>query len=815
MMSRKFNLVGQNFTPPDVVAKVTGEAKYAEDFRAEGMLFAKMLLSPMPHGRVRRLDVSRAERMPGVVAILTADDVPKVKAPQEPILTNQPRFVGDPIVAVAAVDEATAAAAIEAIDIDLEPLPFVLDPLESLRPGGPDIYPEGNIFRPTGFPLDEFGVIDRIKWTESDFAGDGKTLPMGKPTVDWTVGDVEGGFKQADLILDETFVTQSNSHHSMEPGSAMAYWQNGKCYLHLSTQSPAHSIPGAAKMLDIAEEDLVLISEYMGGGFGAKGLVNPRQVKVGVPALLSRKLNGRPVMLRVTRAEEYFFGRCRPAFQGRIKIGFRADGRITAIDLFIVQSNGPYAGWQDHFAALESVSLKYQPKAMRGRGIPVFTNTPPPAAQRGPGGTQMSAAIEPIIDKAAGQLGLDRVEIRKINSPGHGALQGDHGEEHSPITTSYIAEALDVGAKKFNWEEKLKLSGTRQGDKLIGFGVGTAPNVAGWTGYDGLVVIKPDGKLYIHSGEGNLGTYSYAATARVAAEVLNMPWDKCEVVWGNTGYHLPWSPETTASSSAYTGSRTKYVAAMDARKKLQEIAAMDLGGSPDDYDVADGKVFLKSDPSRSLSFAEAASRALELGGKYSGHEIPDDLDPLTVRSAQGVAGTGLVGVAKDKLGDHGEPNAFVAAFAQVEVDVLTGKVSIVDYLGVVDCGRVMHPMSLGTQVFGGATQGFGYALNEGHVFDHQHGWPATKGLYTMKPFTYLDIPPNMEWKALDKPDTTNPMGVKGVGEPLMGAAAAAVLGAVADALGGKYFLRTPVTPDMVLNELENQPQPYGPYDVHV
>ncbi len=244
-------LIGENFTPPDLHAKVTGRAKYAEDIRADGMLFCRLLTSPMPHARVRSIDASEALSMEGVVAILTADEVPSIDAPGNPILTNEPHYVGEPILAVAAVDETTAQDAIGRIKLDLEPLPFCVDPLESLRPGGPNARTDGNSIRPRE------GVIEH-KWTDEDFAAAGEgELPMGEPVTEWSFGDVEAGFAEASLILDETFVTASTSHHSREPRSAMAYWQNGKFYMYGSTQRQIYVVPGLAALIGIEQDDLV------------------------------------------------------------------------------------------------------------------------------------------------------------------------------------------------------------------------------------------------------------------------------------------------------------------------------------------------------------------------------------------------------------------------------------------------------------------------------------------------------------------------------------------------------------------------------
>src|SRR5258707_520889 len=296
-------LLGQNYTPPDLVAKVTGRAKYAEDYRADGMLFTKLLLSPMPHARVRRIDTAAALALPGVRAILTADDLPDLRG-AERALTNEPLYQGEPILALAAVDEATAAEAIERIAIDLEPLPFVVDPL--------------------------------------------------------------------------------------------AGW------------------------LGIDASKIVLISEYTGGGFGSKGA---GAVSMVIPALLSKK-TGAPVMMRISREEEHYIGRARTGMTGRARVGFAKDGRITALDLFIVEDNGAYGPMGDHRSAANAASLIWQPPAMRFRGLAVVTNTPPRSQQRSPGPMQANAIMEPVVTKAAKMLGLDQLAIRRVNSPEGKALYG-------------------------------------------------------------------------------------------------------------------------------------------------------------------------------------------------------------------------------------------------------------------------------------------------------------------------------------------------------------------------------------------------------
>lgn len=789
-------LIGRDFTPSDIRAKVTGAARYAEDFRMDGMLFCRLLKSPMPHARVRSIDARRALEMDGVVAILTADEVPAQDAPGNNILTNEPHFVGEPILAVAAVDEETAQNAIDAIELDLEPLPFCTDPLESLRPGGPTARTAGNTFSR------DDGVFER-RWTEDDFAaaGDGQ-MPMGEPADEWSYGDLEAGFDQAELVLDESFVTASHAHHSMEPRTSFAYWQNGKCYVHGSAQSQAIVVPGLANYIGIPPEDLVFVAEFCGGGFGSKGGAYP---VMSIPAHMSRK-TGRPVQMRISRAEEYYLGAARCGFQGRVRLGFRSDGRLTACDLYIVQDNGPNTGFGDLGSAASAVSLVYTPEAMRYRGVSILTNTPPRSAQRGPGQNQIACAIEPLLDQAARRLGLDQVEIRRVNAPDNDSL---YGASRGSVTSAHLREALDMGAERFGWSERRARSGRRDGSKVRGVGVGQAFHSAGSSGFDGLVRIATDGRLYIHTGVGNLGTYSFAATSRVAAEVLGYDWERCVVVRGDSSRHLPWNNGQFGSNTSFTMTRTNYVAAMDALDKLKQIASLRIGGRAEDYEVANETVFHRNNPSWRMSFARAAQWAIEMGGPYSGENVPDDLNPMTARSAAALAGTGLIGVARDGRHDGTVP-ALAVGFIEIELDVETGHVEIIDYTGVIDCGTVLHPQSLGAQVRSAAVMGFGMALTERHVYDRQWGLPGAVGYYQAKPPSYLDIPAEMDWAAVDIADPQNPVGAKGAGEPPMGSAASALLCAISDALGGHSFNRNPVVADMIVNAAAERDQSTRP-----
>src|ERR1700722_2646154 len=503
-----YNLIGKNFTPADVVAKVTGRAKYAEDFRVDGMAFCKTLTSPIPHARIRRIDTSAALKIKGVLGILTADDVPSFPPPQPPILVKDETFyVGEPIPAVAAESEEIAAEAIEAIKIDFEQLPHVTDPLESLFPGGPNARSNGNV---AAAQIN----LQTVKWDAGDFAvaGDDK-MPLGKPAEEWAYGDIDAGFKAAKLIIEESFVSGGLSHHSMETRSAMAFWQGGKCILHGSNQSHTAAVPNIARLIGIKPEELVLVAEFCGGGFGSK---IPGYPNMAIAALMSKKIN-RPVMHRISRMEEYGIGSARPSFQGHVKLGFREDGKLLAADLYIVQENGPHIGGGDFRSAGNALSIVYQPAAMRWRAVPVLTNTPPVGPQRGPGENQFVAVFEPIIDKAARQLGIDRLAIRRMNAPESSSKMGS---DQGPVTSAFQKEALDKGAEMFKWEEKKKKSGQRNGTKVTGVGIGQGYHSAGSNGFDGIVRITPDGKLHVHTGVGNLGTYSRSTPSRSLSRSL-------------------------------------------------------------------------------------------------------------------------------------------------------------------------------------------------------------------------------------------------------------------------------------------------------
>ncbi len=838
-------LIGKNYVTPDLMAKVQGKSKYAEDYRADGMLFCKLLLSPVPHGRIRNIDMTAALALPGVKAIITQKDLP---APANSLTDNgtvilanlkadrglalEPVYQGEPILAVAAESELIAAEAIELIKLDIERLPFVVDPLVSLRPGGPNARLEGNCWvRPTPPPAPAGAAgregrggrggrgappapaeVKEIKWTAEDFAEyeQGK-LPMGKPNEpEWKFGDVDAAFKNAALVLDETFVTPNTSHQCLETRTAMAYWQNGKVHIFTGTQSTAQTVPAIARWLGLYADKnnsvpdvskVVFVSEYTGGGFGSK---ITGAITLIIPAVLSKKLGGVPVMMRLTREEEHYIGKARPSLHGRIKAAFSKEGKILGLDMYVICDNGPYDQVGDARSAGSIVSLLYQPETMRFRSMTVLTNTPPRVSQSSPGGMQGITIMEPMLAKAARKLNIDQVEIRKINAPSgkakFGPGQGPR-QTRAYCTSSFIKEALDKGSEMFNWQERAARSPQKIGTKVRGVGVSMSAYVGGSVGFDGLLVIKTDGTICFQSGIGNLGTESVSDVHRVAAEMLGIAWDKCEICWGDSSKNLPWTCASGGSQTTHAMTRAAYAVANDAKQKLRELAAKKFGGDPAGYDVANERVFRKGG-GQGMTFAQAAKYAIEVGGVYDGHEPPADVNAMTKTSIAALAGQGLVAAARDKAPHDGQTHSFCASFAEVEVDTETGKFHIVDFLAVADVGTIIHPRALGGQVLGRSTLGIGHAIGQKWVYDQHYGLPLAKRFYQNKPPTILDLPVDMKWAALDIPDPETPVGARGIGEPPVGGGCAVILNAVSNALGDEVFRRAPLSVDLILASLE-------------
>ncbi len=501
----------------------------------------------------------------------------------------------------------------------------------------------------------------------------GRRPAAARPSHDeWPFGDIEAGFKEAALVLDETFVGQNTSHQVLEPRSAMAYWQNGKLFLHAGTQSTVQTVGSIARWVGIPASDVVLISEYTGGGFGSR---IPGYIAMAIPALLSKKANA-PVMMRITREDDHYIGRARPALHSRAKVGFAKDGRITALDFFVVAENGPYdqvgdggSAGDDHLAR---VSAEDDAVARRCRCSPTRRRAARSARRAA---CRASPSMEPILAKAARQAGHRRGRDPQDQRAGRqGAVRRaePRAASSSYVTSAFVKEALDKGAEIFNWEEKKARSGKRVGTKVRGSGVAVSTYSAGSTGFDGLLIVRPDGKVQIQSGVGNLGTHAMFDVHRVAAEILGVA---VGTVRGRLRRH-----EQEPAVDLLVGrqpDRARDDARRARRRHLRQDA--DSGSRREDArresrELSGGRTAACWAAARSMTFAQVAQKAIELGGKYDGHEPPEDVNNWTKTSMKNLAGQGLIAAARDNYPRDGQSRSFVVGFAEVEVDVETGAV---------------------------------------------------------------------------------------------------------------------------------------------
>ena len=802
-MASNFNLVGKDYIPPDVRAKVTGRAKYADDYLFDNLLHAKTFKSPYAHARVKSIDTSAAEKMSGVRAVLTYKDVP-AEPINQPALDGEPLVFGTPVAAVAAVDEYTAADAVDAIDVEWEVLDHVIDPIETLKPGSPNARSDGNI--PTGKSLSEAQArqtksnptIDTVKWDNADFSTPYPTN-AGEYTVNWSWGDVSKGLAKADHVIEDTVEAHPVVTNPMEPRSNVAYWQsNGKLRVWGSSQSVGLTYFGLAGAVGANPADVSMILNFCGGGFGSKGTNYPQ---MSIPALLSKEVN-QPVKIRGTRREEFYWGNGRSSNVFHFKIGFSKTGRITGLDVQTVADAGAYSSnaLSNISGALTALSANLQPETMRARAIGVFTNTPKRWPMRGPGQNQAALAVEPLLDRAAKELGIDSLKLRLQNVP----TTGDPaGENKTPLTSAHLGEAYQMAAQAFGYDQKKSLNGKREGNLVHGIGMGSASHQSGYVGFDGLMAIHPDGTVEIRQGAGNLGTYSYSDVCRLGAETLGVPWDQVTVGWGRSD-RSSFTLGQFSSNTTFTTGLSQVKAAETAVSYLQEIAANQLGGSPSDYQVANGEV--SNGSGDSMTLAEAAKAAVSMGGKYTGEAIPADLkkslNPMTLAAAGDLVGKALIAFGHSGGPDlKGFVDSFNAAMAHVTIDLGTGKIRVIDLADYGDSGTIVHPASYHAQIQGGAIQGIGYALTELMRFDEQTGIPINTDWYQNKPPSILDYTEQpLKTGGVNKPDPYGPHGAKGVGEPPYGAAASAVTAAIQNGLGAT-FQHHPITPSDVLDKI--------------
>jgi CO/xanthine dehydrogenase Mo-binding subunit len=735
-------------------AKITGATRFVADLQLPGLLHARPVLSLYAHARLKQLDTSEAARVPGVVKVLTARDLPRV-APtgrmQLLLARDRVIFAGQPVALVLATSEAAAQDAAGLVRVDYEPLPAAITLDEALAEGAPLVWPEGV---PTG---------------ESDAAAHG--ADTGGPaqqversnisdTETYTRGDIAAGFAEADVVLENTFVTPAVHQSSIEPQAVTARPdpETGGVELWASTQGMFATQRTVAKTLSLDLGQVKVTAAPVGGGFGAKnGLYEPL-------AALAALVTGRPVQLVLTRTEELAAGVPAPAVRIHAKLGARRDGTLLALEAEVVVDDGCYPFNLAGFVAFMLGSL-YKVPHLRLRGMDVLTFKASAGAYRAPGAPSAFLAIESLMDELARSLGLDPLALRQRNCVGTGDLRADG----KPWPGIGLRQVLEAAAQHPLWQN-------REQARAKGRGVGLA--LAGWPGGSepaaALCRLDRDGKLHINVGAVDLhGTT--ASLAMMAAEALGVDPDQVRVVTGNTDT-APYAGASAGSKTTFTMGGAVVHAAREAKRQVLAAAAELLEAAPEDLELVDGRVQVRGSPGSGVTLRE-------LGKETTTWE--SRLAPIT---------------AAGRFAEAQAAPAFSAQIAEVEVDRKTGEVRVHRLAVIQDVGLAINPAAVDGQIMGGAAQGLGWALYENLVYGPE-GQLLTGTLMDYAVPRITQAAETVDAVRVEVPSDNGPFGIRGVGEPPVIATAAAVANAIADATGVR-LTELPMTAPRVWRALQ-------------
>ncbi len=734
--------VGCSVPMRDAEAKVRGTISHLADLRLPGMLVAKVVRSPFPHARIRRLDPRPAMGIPGVVAVLTAEDFNESRAPRlfygvdrrdQPVVArDRVRYVGEPVAAIAAETLEAAEEAARAIEVEYEEWPAVFDPLEATEPGAPLVHEDcpNNIFLHT-----------RLRH-----------------------GDIEGGFAAADLIVEETYTTPPASHAALEPHGAIAQWEDGRLTLWSTTQAPFAVQETIAEIFGLPREFVRVIVPPLGGGYGGKGYVRLEPIV----AALAWKVSGRPVRLILDRSEEFIL-LTRHTAHIRIRTGVRSDGTLTARQVEVYWGAGAYADITPRLlrgAGLVRVVGPYRIPAVHVDAYGVYTHLPPAGPFRGTMSFEGAWAYESHMDTIACRLGIDPLELRRRNllRPGDRFCTGELIEE------AFFLECLEAVAECLGWEQPHeKGEGTRRrGRGLAIMMKSTLPRSRS----ECRVVLRADGRLELHTGTVEMGQGAHTALAQIAATETGLPLERIEVIGPDTT-RVPYDATTSASRSTSMMGAAVQEATARLKEELRRRAAPLLEANPEELIVQTGRVALRDRPEEWIAWEEILRRhsmeALEAHGVF---ETRGGLDPET---GQGIA----------------SPHWHQGAGAcEIEVDVETGKIRILRYCAAAYAGRVVNPALAELQNQGNVIFGLGQALMEQIVFDH--GQPVNANLSDYPIPSLRDLPDELESFLLESPEGT----IHGLGEMTLPPVAPAIANALFDAIGVR-IRDLPITPEKV------------------
>lgn len=719
--STKFSVVGSRVPRLDGPAKTTGAARYAIDVRLPGLLYGRILRSPLAAATVKSIDLSAAKALPGVRAALALAE------PGEKI-----RFAGQEVAAVAADTPERAEDALAAIRVAYDPLPFVVTIEDAGRPGAPLVF-EGQA---------------TTRSSAGDMPSGRKALPREGNVLGprlTSKGNVGEGFRKADAVVEGTYVTQVQTHNALETHGLVARFDGDELTVWASTQGIFSVRDELAEAMKIPASKVKVITEYMGGGFGAKFGARIE----GVTAARLAREAGAPVKLFLDRKEEQLAAGNRPSSVQWIKAGATKDGKLTALHL-IVRGTGGTNGGTGTSGPIKNI---YACDNLQVEEFDVFTNAGPSAAMRAPGHPQGSFALEATLDELARELGMDPLELRMKNDP-----------------SEVRREEFRIGAEKIGWQTRDSRRATKDPAVRRGVGVGAAVWYnTGDTGPRATVTIHRDGSAGVEHGLQDLGTGSRTMVAIVAAEELGLPLEKVSVHIGDT--RMPFGPASGGSTTTPSSAPTIRRAAWQAKRKLAEAVARQWKVPAESVVIAGGTVSAPGDPARKVSWPEACRL------------LPDE----------GVAATA------DRAENHEDAwKRFTggAQFAQVEVDTETGKVRVERVVAVHDCGIVLNALATESQIQGGVIQGLSYALFENRILDRQTGRMVNPNTEQYKMAGSLDVP---EIEAILVPvwDGVNNTHSVGIGEPAVVPTAAAIANAVSHAVGAR-IRQLPITPEVVL-----------------
>ncbi len=746
----------------DGPAKATGRAKYADDLSMPGMLYAAILQSPIAHARILNIDVSKARKLPGVKAVVTAKEAGLVKYGVSPArydetlyASEKVRYVGDEIAAVAAVDQATALEALELIKVDYEELPAVFDMFEAMKEGAPQIHAE--------FPGNMNAEVHQ------------------------EFGDTEAAMATCDLVLDHTFLNKRQDAAFIEPHSCLAVFDlDGRLTLHTSTQVPHYVMRTVAMVLQIPVGNVRVMKPYVGGGFGPKCEATPLEMSA---ALLARH-TGKPVKLTYSREQVFLHSRARHQFYAEMSLGVKKDGTMVALKNKAILDGGAYTsfGIATVYYSGSLLGGPYKLSAMKYDGYRVYTNRPACGAQRGHGGVAHRAAFEQLLDMAAAKLGIDPIEFRLKNIMQRGDMTVNELDMSSLGMKECIEEIRDASA----WREK---KGKLPKGKGIGMACGFFVSGAGYPiyrsdTYHSTVVIKVSedgGTVTVLTGSAEIGQGSDTTMAMIAAETLGIKLESVRVISGDTDLSVDLGAYSSRQT-LMTGHATKE-AAEQIRGVISRVLAQEMGCDPASITFRDGNVLFDGQPG---NFEKLRSLYIK---EHRGWTDPPTGDYLTFREAARLAYLkegSMVGTGKYKpprLGGSykgaavGTSPAYgcSAQIVEVDVDMDTGQITIERMTDAHDCGLAINRTLVEGQMQGSLSMGLGECLFEEVKFDSRGRiLNASLGEYRIP--TALDMP-NVKSIIVESNEPNGPYGAKEVGEGAIMPTIPAILNAIYDATG--------------------------------